>query len=176
MKSRSDITLLFFRNKILGELGFSITKSGLVTLKTVLFICLSYSFFSSIVFASTINNTVWKVNEYPFDYYYGFHKYQFYLRYDDDDWWKWNKGFPFPFGLSLFFDRPTGLSFGLAYGEAIDMYHYQTIRFDNTHNTATSWCYRLIKNPKPGEDSFIHYILTLHKISDNWDGVSPPPD
>ena len=133
-------------------------------------------FTCSISLAGTINNTIWKVNEYPFDYYYGFHNFQFYLRYDGDDWWRWNRGFPFPYGISLFFDCFTGMSFGFAYGEAIDMYHYQKIIFNNTENTATSWCYRFIKNPEPGEDFFINYILTLHKISDNWDGVSPPPD
>ena len=176
MKRTFEITSLFFRYKILREVGFIIAKSGLFTLKTVYSICLAYYFFSSVALAFTINNTIWKVNEYPFDYYYGFHKYQFYLRYDGDDWWQWNKGFPFPFGLSLFCDSPFGTSFGFAYGEAIDMYHFQKIIFDNTENTATSWCYRLIKNPESGEEFFIQYILTLHKISDNWDGVSPPPD
>ncbi len=140
----------------------------------VLFFVISFT--CSVALADTVNNTIWKVNEYPFDYYYGFHNYQFYLRYDGDDWWQWNKGFPSPIGFSLFFDCPSGKSFGFAYGEASDMYHYQHILFDNIEETATSWCYRLIKNPKHGEDSFIHYILTLHRISDNWDGVSPPTD
>jgi len=76
------------------KVGFIVNKSGWFKLKTFLSICLACYFFSSVAFAFTINNTVWKVNEYPFDY-YGFHKYQFYLRYDGDDWWKWNKGFPF---------------------------------------------------------------------------------
>jgi len=122
------------------------------------------------------DSLIWKVNEYPFDYYYGFHNFQFYLRYEGDDWWQWNKAFPLPIGLSLFFDCPLGMSFGFAYGEATDMYHFQKIIFDNTENTATSWCYRFIKNPEPGGDFFIQYIITLHRISDNWDGVSPPPD
>jgi len=68
------------------------------------------------------------------------------------------------------------MSFGFAYGEAIDMYHYQHILFDNVGGTAISWCYRVIKNPEPDENAFIHYILTLYKISNDWDGVSPPPD
>ena len=35
---------------------------------------------------ATINNTIWKVVEYDFDYYYGYHNMDFYLRYEDDDW------------------------------------------------------------------------------------------
>ena len=176
MKRTFEITPIFFRHKFLGEVGFIITKSGLFKLKRIFSICLSCYFCSSIAFAFTINNTIWKVNEYPFDYYYGFHKYQFNLRYDGDDWWQWNKAFPFPFGLSLFCDSPFGTSFGVAYGVAIDMYHYQVIIFNNSENTATSWCYRLFKKSEPGKDTFFHYKLTLHKISENWDGVSPPPD
>jgi len=68
------------------------------------------------------------------------------------------------------------MSFGFAYGEATDMYHYQYIIFDNKEEIATSWCYRLIKNPKSGEDCLISYVLTLYKICDDWDGVSPPPE
>ena len=157
-------------------MGFSIIRNGLFKLKKIRFFCLAIFFITSIAFGFTINNTVWKVNEYPFNYYYGFYNFQFYLRYDGDDWWKWNKGFPFPIGLSLFFDSPFGMSFGFAYGNASDMYHYQHILFDNTEETATSWCYRLIKNPNPEDEFFINYILTLQKICDDWDGVSQPPD
>lgn len=137
-----------------------------------LFIC----FLSSLAHSYTLDKTIWKVNEYPFDYYYGFKDFQFYLRYDGDDWWQWNKGFPFPLGLSVFFDCIFGMSSGFAYGEASDMYHYQHILFNNKEETAISWCYRLIKNPKPGEDFLISYTLTLFKICDDWDGVAPPPD
>ena len=40
--------------------------------------------FSSIAHSYTLNNTIWKVNEYPFEYYYGFKDFQFYLRYNVD--------------------------------------------------------------------------------------------
>ena len=145
-------------------------------MKSVCSFCVFIFLINAIAYSHTIDHTIWKVNEYPFDYYYGYYDYQFYLRYDGDDWWQWNKGFPLTIGLSLFFDCPFGMSFGFAYGEATDMYHYQYIIFDNKEESATSWCYRLIKNPKPGEDFLISYVLTLHKIYDDWDGVSPPPE
>lgn len=147
-----------------------------IQLKKICLLCFSICFLSSFAYSYTLNNSIWKVNEYPFDYYYGFKDFQFYLRYDGDDWWQWNKGFPFPLGLSAFFDCPFGMSFGFAYGEAFDMYHYQNILFNNTEGIAISCCYRLIKNPKQDEDFLISYILTLFKICGDWDGVSPPPD
>ena len=145
-------------------------------MKKAYLLCLSICLLSSLVHAYTLDKTIWKVNEYPFDYYYGFKDFKFHLRYDGDEWWQWNKGFPFPFGLSLFFDCISAKSFGFAYGEADDMYHYQHIIFNNKEETAISWCYRLIKHPKPGENCFISYTLTLFKIYDDWDGISPPPD
>ncbi len=126
---------------------------------------------------ATINNTIWKVVEYDFDYYYGYHNMDFYLRYEDDDWWKWDRGFPFPLGLSGFWDKPRqGMSFGFDYGAAQDMYHFQYIEFQHDNCTAVTHCYRFLKDAYFGKDApDISYVLTLFKISDDWDGVSPPP-
>ena len=128
-------------------------------------------------FYPTINNTMWKVVEYEFDYYYGYHDMDFYLRYEDDAWWKWDAGFPFPIGLSGFWDVPVlRISFGFDYGEAEDMYHYQHIIFYHDNCTATTHCYRFLKDEYYGTDAAnISYVLHLFKISDDWDGKSPPP-
>ena len=40
------------------------------------------------------------------------------------------KVFHFPLDFLPFFDYPFGMSFGFAYGEGVNMYHYQNILFN----------------------------------------------
>lgn len=124
----------------------------------------------------TLNNTIWKVVEYGFDYYYGYHNMDFYLRCEDDDWWKWDEGFPFPIGFSVFYDLPfSNRSWGFAYGNAEDMHHYQDIIFNHDNGTALTHCYRFLKEEfYPGQED-IAYELHLFKIADDWDGKQEPP-
>ena len=140
------------------------------------FIITDICYACSFVNHKTLNNTIWKVVEYGFDYYYGYYNMDFYLRYEDDNWWKWDEGFPAPAGLSRFRDfSMLNISWGFAYGNAEDMHHYQDIIFNHDNNTAVTHCYRLLKEDfYPGEEN-IAYELHLFKIADDWDGRQEPP-